>query len=137
MSSVFSAIAVLYTMLFGRAPWHVDFTEGMTRAEKVAAVKLSRKSPLDLDGVELPDNIKYLLEQGLSQDTNGGGFDDLDQVVSVLEGKTSSDREDKGKRGSTSVEKKSGPSQQESVQQSPDVTIKKGGGNGFKDKFQL
>lgn len=132
-TDIFSAIAVLYTMLFGRAPWHVDFTEGMTRAEKVAAVKLSRKSPLDLDGVELPDNIKYLLEQGLSQDTNGGGFDDLDQVVSVLEGKTSSDREDKGKRGSTSVEKKSGPSQQESAQQSPDVTIKKGGGNGFKD----
>lgn len=132
-TDIFSAIAVLYTMLFGRAPWHVDFSEGMTRAEKVAAVKQARKTPLDLDGVELPDNIKHLLEKGLSQDTNGGGFDDLDQVVSVLEGKTSSDNEDKGKRGSTSVEKKSGPSQQESAQQSPDVTIKKGGGNGFKD----
>ena len=131
-TDIFSAIAVLYAMLFGHAPWHVDFTEGMTRAEKVAAVKQARKSPLDLGGVELPENIRYLLERGLSQDSNQG-FDDLEQVVGVLEGKTSAgDAPDKKEKSTRNTVSDKEASSQESVPSS-DVTIKKGGGNGFKD----
>ena len=135
-TDVFSAIAVLYAMLFGHAPWYVDFKEGMTRAEKVAAVKQARKSPLDLSGVELPENIKYLLERGLSQESDQG-FDTIEQVVKVLEGKSAGEEisveKEKSNRNIPSFDKKPGPSSQESAQQSSDVTIKKGGGNGFQD----
>lgn len=134
-TDIFSAIAVLYAMLFGHAPWHVDFTEGMTRVEKVAAVKQARKSPLDLDGVELPENVKYILERGLSQNKDGG-FEDAESVMAVLDGsdkkrefpQNSSRKSD----GTAPIERGNGSQKVDNPTQT-DFTVKKGGGNGFKD----
>lgn len=134
-TDIFSAIAVLYAMLFGRAPWQVDFKEGMTRAEKVAAVKQARKSPLDLDGVELTENVKYILERGLSQEKDGG-FDDAEAVLAVLDGsdtKKELPQKPSGKSDGTAPVERRNDSQKADNPTHTDFTVKKGGGNGFAD----
>ena len=62
-SDIFSATAVLYTMLFGAAPWEMTFTEGMTRARRFTLIKEKRKSEeLSLEGVDLDDKTTRLLQ---------------------------------------------------------------------------
>lgn len=134
-SDIFSAIAVLYAMIFGHAPWHVDFSETMTRAEKVAAVKEARKKPLDLSGVTLPENFRHIFEKGLSQENNDG-FDDIDELVSVLNGERP--KEDPHHRPSNKIDdaataNRDNPSQQQANPTETDILVRKGGGNGFKD----
>lgn len=135
-TDIFSAIAVFYTMLFGHAPWNVDFRDGMMRAEKVAAVKAARKNALELSGVNLPDNIRFILEQGLSQDKDGG-FDDIDRILSILAGKREEDptsfSRSTPKTDDTAPAERNSPNQRESNPTQTDFTVKKGGGNGFKD----
>ena len=57
-SDTFSAAAVLYTMLTGKAPWDVQLQAGLKYSDKKKLVRSARKNPLDTE---------LLLAKGLSQ----------------------------------------------------------------------
>lgn len=68
-SDVFSVGALLYFLLFGKAPWEVDLTEcGDDKNMIKAKVREARKEPLVLDTEEihLPDFLKEILKKALS-----------------------------------------------------------------------
>ena len=62
-TDLFAALAVLYTMLTGHAPWEMDFGTGKTFSNKMNKMKRFRKeNPLDVLSLPVSDNIKYVLE---------------------------------------------------------------------------
>lgn len=68
-SDVFSVGALLYYLVFGKAPWEVDLTECGNDKNKIKAkVKEARKEELvlDSDTVHLPDFLKEILKKALS-----------------------------------------------------------------------
>jgi transitional endoplasmic reticulum ATPase len=68
-SDVFSVGALLYFLLFGKAPWEVDLTEcGDDKNMIKAKVREARKEALVLDTEEihLPDFLKEILKKALS-----------------------------------------------------------------------
>ena len=68
-SDVFSVGALLYYLIFGKAPWETDLTECGNKMEAIRdKVKEARKAPLVLEaeGLELPDFIKVILKKALS-----------------------------------------------------------------------
>ena len=70
-SDIFSACAVLFAMLTGKAPWTMDFPEGAKRSRKAMLLKDFRKdNPLNLDEVEADDRTKVILQKGLALSYN-------------------------------------------------------------------
>ncbi len=68
-SDVFSVGALLYFLLFGKAPWEVDLTDcGDDKNLIKAKVREARKEPLvlDTDQVHLPDFLKEILKKALA-----------------------------------------------------------------------
>ena len=68
-SDVFSVGALLYYLIFGKAPWEVDLTEcGDDKNQIKAKVKEARKEKLvlDTDTLHLPDFLKEILKKSLS-----------------------------------------------------------------------
>ena len=68
-SDVFSVGALLYFLIFGKAPWETDLSEcGDNMAAVRDKVKEARKAPLVLEaeGVTLPDFMKEILKKALS-----------------------------------------------------------------------
>ena len=68
-SDVFSVGALLYFLLFGKAPWEVDLTDcGDDKNMIKAKVREARKEPLVLDTEEihLPDFLKEILKKALA-----------------------------------------------------------------------
>lgn len=68
-SDVFSVGALLYFLLFGKAPWEVDLTDcGDDKNMIKAKVREARKEPLVLDTeeVHLPDFLKEILKKALA-----------------------------------------------------------------------
>lgn len=68
-SDVFSVGALLYFLLFGKAPWEVDLTDcGDDKNMVKAKVREARKEPLvlDTDQVHLPDFLKEILKKALA-----------------------------------------------------------------------
>lgn len=68
-SDVFSVGALLYFLIFGKAPWETDLSDcGDNMTAVRDKVKEARKAPLVLEreGLELPDFIKVILKKALS-----------------------------------------------------------------------
>ena len=68
-SDVFSVGALLYYLVFGKAPWEVDLSEcGDDKNLIKAKVKEARKEKLmlDTDEIHLPDFLKKILKKALS-----------------------------------------------------------------------
>ena len=68
-SDVFSVGALLYYLIFGKAPWEIDLTEcGGDKNQVKAKVREARKEPLVLDTEEihLPDFLKEILKKALA-----------------------------------------------------------------------
>lgn len=68
-SDVFSVGALLYYLVFGKAPWEVDLTEcGDDKNQIKAKVREARKKELVLDTeeVHVPDFLKEILKKSLS-----------------------------------------------------------------------
>ena len=68
-SDVFSVGALLYFLLFGKAPWEVDLTDCRDDKNLIKAkVREARKEPLvlDTDQVHLPDFLKEILKKALA-----------------------------------------------------------------------
>jgi transitional endoplasmic reticulum ATPase len=68
-SDVFSVGALLYYLIFGKAPWEIDLSEcGNDKNQIKAKVKETRKTDLALDTEEIhiPDFLKEILKKALS-----------------------------------------------------------------------
>lgn len=125
---IFSACAVLYFMLSGKAPWQMVFEEGTAYKERFFMLTQHRKAEkLNLDDVNASNKTKAILEKGLALKFNDR-FGSIDEILSMLNenpkktDKPSDDDSDSG------IKK----SHERGIN---DVTfdIKRGGGNGFKD----
>ena len=67
-SDVFSVGALLYYLIFGKAPWETDLSDCDNMAAIRDKVKEARKAPLVLEaeGITLPDFMKEILKKALS-----------------------------------------------------------------------
>ena len=129
-SDIFSATAVLYTMLFGAAPWEMTFTEGMTRARRFTLIKEKRKSEeLSLEGVDLDDKTTRILQKGLAVKYEDR-FNSVEEIISLIDGKPCQET-----TGANAPGQSSGPATQQAEDNPNAVTfsVEQQKGNGFAD----
>ncbi len=136
-SDIFSAIAVLYAMLFGKAPWDPQYDLNASRADKIKAVKKARaEHKLKLDNAGLPDPLKRILERGLMAQGRDR-YDSVAQVMTDLEERGTAQSGSPSSMGSRTRSKDDSPRNKQSNDSDADteagVTVKRGGGNGFAD----
>lgn len=133
-SDIFSATAVLYTMLTGTPPWQMEFSESMKRARRAMLQKDKRKDePLDFDALIVEERTKAILSKGLAvaYADRYKCVDDIlhdldsDEVPSKVEPKTSDSSKSSSSQGEMSRQNES-PNK-------VDFEIQQGKGNGFKD----
>ena len=134
VTDLFSALAVMYTMLTGRVPWDIVIPEGAERKERINIAKKARQSPLNLDDLDVDEGIKRILMKGLV--INGTGrYTDANQLLKDLQNpsqvKEVSQPEQpvkqKPEQGSNNAMDEEGQATEARV------PIQKGKGNGFKD----
>ena len=130
-TDLFSATAVLYAMLTGKAPWTLSFTDGMPFAQKILKLKRHRiDNPLDVEKLPVDDNLKNILAKGLSTNVSDG-YRSVSELMDELEGRQStSNRSSSTSSGSHS--------QNQGRDKDEDLTalgieVKKGSGHGFED----
>ena len=129
-SDIFSATAVLYTMLFGAAPWEMTFTEGMTRARRFTLIKEKRKSEqLSLEGVDLDDKTTRILQKGLAVKYEDR-FKSVEEIISLIDGNPCQET-----TGANAPGQSSGHNTQQAEDNPNAVTfsVEQQKGNGFAD----
>lgn len=132
-TDLFSAVALFYTMLTNRVPWDMEFPNNAVRKERIKIAKETRKTPLNVDELQLDEGYKRILMKGLC--VNG--------TCKYVSGSALL----KDIQNPNQVEELQEPKQQEGPYQLHDhnttdeekqvveakVSIQKGKGNGFKD----
>lgn len=138
-SDIFSATAVLYTMLTGEPPWLTTFPPEMKHTRKAFTLKEKRKQePIDYEALPVTDRTKAILAKGLAP-LYPDRYKDIQTVLSDMDSElTPSLPEQKSPAEHTSTPKPSqrdisGSSQLNESPNKTDFEIKKGGGNGFAD----
>ena len=133
-SDIFSATAVLFTMLTGKTPWLMEFSENMKRARRAMLQKEKRKAePLEFDALIIEERTKAILAKGLAvaysdryKNVENILHDlDSDEAPTVAESK----KEDK----SNPSPSQGGMSHQIESPNKVNFEIQQGKGNGFKD----
>ena len=129
-TDLFSAIAVLFAMLTGQAPWEMDFHSGMTFAQKILKLKRHRiDNPIDFGQLKVDDKIKSILAKGLATSVNDG-YRNVAELLDELDGRKSTESQSSSASGS--VSQSSGQDQDED-HTALDIEVKKGSGHGFED----
>lgn len=133
-SDIFSATAVLYTMLMGETPWHTEFPEAMKRARKAILLKDRRKeSPIDFDNLGLDDRTKAILAKGLAV-AYSERYKSVSQVLSDIDSESTSQMPKKERKNEEKTDSsRGGYSRDTESPNKTDFEIRRGGGNGFKD----
>ena len=128
-SDVFSVGALLYYLIFGKAPWEVDLADcGDDKNKLKTAVKEARKAELVLDtpDIHIPDFLKEILKKALSlRAINRFGsasdfFNALMEKVAPDNGEGQEEAQETGDATSETV-----------TENASRITFKKGSGNGF------
>lgn len=132
---IFSACAVLYTMLTGLAPWQTELKIEGTYKERFKELWQYRKThALDYEAINCSVKIKYLLQKGMA-DKSSDRFSSVDEILELLDAKEQSGIHEYSEN--TSSDRKSNSSEKQDEQSNDpnqiSIEIKKGGGNGFKD----
>lgn len=132
-TDLFSALALFYTMLTNRAPWDVEFPEGAVRKDRIKIVKEARKTPLNLDDLNVDEGIKRILMKGLC--VNGTcKYADVDILLDDLQNPNKVEKPEQPKQQDLSNQQTGNSSTDEEKQLTEaKVDIQKGKGNGFKD----
>ena len=134
-TDIFSACAVLYTMLTGSAPWQLDIASSGDYKERFKEMWQYRQShPL-----QMPDSasakIKAILNEGLALKSSDR-FKNVNDILAIVDDKQPVGGEQGGKRtdsGRGSMgEGDKGRGGQDGDDDLP-IEIRKGGGNGFAD----
>lgn len=128
---IFSACAVLYAMLTGKAPW-AEAPVDADAEYKVIMKNLKeyrKQHPLEIEKLNFSDKTKYILHRGLEL-KNINRFGSIDDVIKVLN--TSDSPEPNNHPAQSQQSQESQQSSRDDVN-SVHINIKRGGGNGFKD----
>ena len=129
---IFSACAILYTMLTGSAPWNQLLQEEGSYKERFKSIWMYRqKNPLDIDGINVTSKAKYILQKGLALKA-ADRFANVNDILSVL------DSQNAEIDGEPSTQSTAPHKQQDSTNAMQDpntisIDIQRGGGNGFAD----
>jgi len=129
-SDIFSATAVLYTMLTGIAPWNLEFSENMSRTRRFTLLKNKRKSEsLDIADLNIDDKLKRILTKGLAVKFENR-FKSVSEIINILD-----DSQDNQHIEDTPVDKYLGQRSEptESDPNAVDFQIERTKGNGFED----
>lgn len=130
---VFSACAVLYSMLSGTTPWdgapinsEDDYRTNMNN------LRLYRKSNgLDIEKLEVSKKTKFILHYGLEAKITNR-FASVQQIIDILDASEANENDNK----SDSADSMSASQAREQWRDNPNYVefdIKKGNGNGFED----
>lgn len=131
-TDLFSAVSLFYTMLTARVPWDISFPEGTTRKERIKMAKEARKSPLNLDDLEVDEGYRRLLTKGLF--VNGVcKYTDVDILLDDLQNPNKVEELQQPDQPLQQRPEQSNASDEEKQATSADVEIQKGKGHGFKD----
>ena len=136
-TDLFSAMAVLYTMLTGKAPWTMDFAPTLPFAQKMLKMKHHRlDNPLDVSGLPVDDKMKYIIGKGLSPSILDG-YTSVDQLLSEIKGEkvepSSNPGKSSGQSHSTRSENPEKDNSKGEDHTALDIVVKKGNGRGFED----
>ncbi|MCQ2321067.1 MAG: AAA family ATPase [Bacteroidales bacterium] len=131
-TDIFSTGALLYFMLFGKAPWETDLEDCKGDKNLIKeAVKEAREQELILETeeVKLPDYMKVILQKALSKKASGR----FESVVDFAKALADQVMPELAKEMEQSASE-AAPAQ-EQMQQVPqvEITFKKGSGNGFEN----
>lgn len=140
-SDVFSVGALLYYLIFGKAPWETDLTECGDKMDLIREkVKEARKNPLVLEaeGVTVPDFIKEILKKALALPV-AKRFVSADAFFTVLMDKLSPEDNEASEEGPTdesqrvlnNLEAALKNALTPQTQSAQSIPFKKGAGNGF------
>lgn len=128
-SDIFSTGALLYYLIFGKAPWEVDLSSCNGDKDKIReAVKIARRVELTLETetVKLPDYMKAILMKALEKkpsDRFGTAEEFARALVEHLMPELAKRMEEVGSNEGENV--------QNQTVDAIKITIKKGSGNGF------
>lgn len=128
---LFSACAVLYTMLSGKAPWSdaVLPTEGTYKDRLKELWQYRKKNALDIDGLSVSDKAKHILRKGLAEKSDDR-FTSANEIIDILDGNTpkeeNSQKKPEERAQTLGQEQNQGPNHVK-------FQIKKGNGKGFQD----
>ena len=130
-SDIFSTGALLYFLLFGKAPWEVMDLRPFTNDKQRIAneVRKARKQDLVLetDEVKLPDYMKAILMKALAKRPNDRFASAAEFAQALLE----QVMPELAKRMEEGEPNASQPEEQSQVNSGPTITFKKGSGSGF------
>ena len=130
-SDIFSTGALLYFLLFGKAPWDMmDLRPFTNDKQKIAnEVRKARKQDLVLetDKVKLPDYMKAILLKALAKRPNDRFASAAEFAQALLE-QVMPELAKRMEEGETNA---SQPEEQGQVNSGPTITFKKGSGSGF------
>ena len=134
-TDIFSVVALFYTMLTNRVPWDVQIPEGADRKERIKIVKEARKTPLNLDDLNIDEGYKRIIQKGLN--VNGTcKYADAELLIADLQNPNRVNELEKPKEPEQ-LGRQSGPgnnlADEEKQETEAKVEIQKGKGNGFKD----
>jgi transitional endoplasmic reticulum ATPase len=122
-------------MLTNRVPWDIEIPEGTDRKERVRIVKEARKTPLNLDDLQIDDGDKRILQKGLF--VNGTcKYADAELLIGDLQNPNRVNELEKPKEPEQPRQQStSGNNTVDEEKQATEakVDIQKGKGNGFKD----
>lgn len=134
-TDLFSVVALFYTMLTNQVPWDIEIPEGTDRKERVRIVKEARKTPLNLDDLQIDDGYKRILQKGLF--VNGTcKYADAELLIGDLQNPNRVNELEKPKEPEQPRQQStSGNNTVDEEKQATEakVGIQKGKGNGFKD----
>ena len=154
-NDIFGAMGVFYTMLTGRTPWDVEFTESMTRKEKIKAVQKARSNMGEIDvtgikdkklsamvacGLALGRQVRYesvaeILADLIADDDSDMANEIRSKMAARMEEVTSEKNPAGGNDNMDSDDIFGGSDTQQKADAatSADVEVKRGNGNGFAD----
>lgn len=133
-SDIFSATAVLFTMLTGQSPWLMEFSDGMKRARRAILQMCKRRTePLEFDALIVEERTKAILAKGLAV-AYADRYKNVESILHDLDSEEVPTRTEPKKDDTPQPSSSQGGESQEI--ESPNKVgfeIKKGSGNGFQD----
>lgn len=133
-TDIFSACAVLYTMLTGAAPWQTDVPSEGNYKERFKAIWQYRQThPLQIPS-GLSDKTKDLLQNGLALKYEDR-FKTVNDVLAIVDDEQPSGETRGSRKADPSRSSMGSGSKSEGTEGEDDlpIEIRRGGGNGFAD----
>ena len=145
-NDIFAATGVFYTMLTGKAPWGVEFPDGMSRKDKIRLVQKARSEQGEIDVDDIDDEkLQAIVACGLAlsyterYESVEEILDDLindddSEIANELRERLSARHQEASIEDAEEFQNRNASNRTQAASEtSADIEIKRGGGNGFTD----